>query len=81
MDGTNHEMFSVILLLLLSPPPHIGLVIQHDFISRRERRHRQQINFFQSLPFFVLYFRTRPLSFRQRGRTTHVVIFVELEMQ
>ena len=69
MDVTNHEMFSVILSLLLQPPPQIGLVIQYDFISRRERRRRQQIHFFQSLPFFVLYLRTRRLVVRQRGRT------------
>ena len=69
MDDTNHEMFSVILSLLLQPPPQTGLVIQYDFISRRECRRRQQIHFFQSLPFFVLYLRTRRPVVRQRGRT------------
>ena len=69
MDVTFHEMFLVILPLLLQPPPQTGLVIQYDVISRRERRRRQQIHFFQSLPFFVLYSRTRRLVVRQRGRT------------
>ena len=41
-------------------PRQIGLVIHHDFISRRERRRRQQIQFFQSLQFFVLYLRMTP---------------------
>ena len=69
MDDTNHEMFSVILPLLLQPPPQIGLVIQHDFISRRKRRRRQQRHSFQSLEFFVLYLRTHRLVVRQRRRT------------
>ena len=69
MNDTNHEMFSVILPLLLQPPPQIGLVIQHEFISRRERRRRQQIHFFQSFQFFVLYLRTRRLVVRHHGRT------------
>ena len=56
-------MFPVILPLLLQPPPQTGLVIQHDFISKRVRR--QQIHFFQSLRFFVLYLRTRRLVVRQ----------------
>ena len=69
INDTNHEMFSVILPLLLQPPPQRGLIIQHDFISRRERRRRQQIHFFQSWQFFVLYLRTRRLVVRQHGRT------------
>ena len=69
MDDTNHEMFSVILLLLLQPPPQIGLEVQHEFISRRERRRRQQIHFNQSLQFFVVYLRTRRLVVRHHGRT------------
>ena len=59
MNDTNHEMFWAVLPLLLQPPPQIGLVIQHVFISRRGRRRRQQIYFFQSLQFLVLYLRTR----------------------
>ena len=62
-------MLWVILPLILQPPPQTGLVIEHDFISRRECRRRQQIHFFQSLQFFVLYLRTRRLVVHHRGRT------------
>ena len=53
-------MSSVFLPLSLQPPPQTGLVIQLDFISRRVRRRRQQIHFFQSLSLFVLYFKNTP---------------------
>ena len=69
MDDTNHEMFSVILSLLLQPHLKIDLVIQRDFISSRARRRRQQTHFVQSLQFLVFYLRTRRLVVRQRGRT------------